>query len=169
LNWALSTASEFEHTFPPPKPSTTTFLVIPASPANGSNRVYTRTNIAKRMESGNVVCSGTRRFGLLRSVYLSAGGWAEVKKGILPHEILIKRRNEGNELGPDEVALENAWIWPERKPFLYHYPHPVRHPTEYADIRLLENGLVKGICSFQRRLRRMKILNGKNGTCFSVI
>lgn len=56
---------------------------------------------------------------------LSAGGWADLKKGMLPYEELMKTRAEGNALGPDEKAPENAWVWPERRVFPYHYPHPV--------------------------------------------
>jgi hypothetical protein len=59
---------------------------------------------------------------------LSAGGWAEVKRGMLPYDELMKTREEGNELGPDEKVPENAWIWPERRVFPYHYPHPVKQP-----------------------------------------
>lgn len=56
---------------------------------------------------------------------LSAGGWAEVKRGMLPYEALMTTVKEGNPVGPDEKVPENAWVWPERRVFKYHYPHPV--------------------------------------------
>lgn len=57
---------------------------------------------------------------------LSAGGWAEVKRGaLIPYENMMRTRAEGNTLGPDEKVPENVWVWPDRKVFPYHYPHPV--------------------------------------------
>jgi len=56
---------------------------------------------------------------------LSAGGWAEVKRGALPFDELMKTRKEGNPIGPDEKVPENAWLWPDRKVLPFHYPHPV--------------------------------------------
>jgi len=56
---------------------------------------------------------------------LSEGGWAEVKRRMIPYETLMKTVKEGNPIGPDYVFPESAWVWPDRRIFRYHYPHPV--------------------------------------------
>jgi SnoaL-like domain len=57
---------------------------------------------------------------------LSAGGWAEVKRGTMfSWDKYMTTRAEGNDNGPDEKAPEYQWMWPDRKVFPYHYPHPV--------------------------------------------
>ena len=79
-----------------------------------------------RKENGVWKCSLFRYKEIWTASFeLSAGGWAEVKRGVMPYEKLMKTRAEGNEMGPDEIAPENAWIWPDRRVFPYHYAHPV--------------------------------------------